>query len=281
MALSRHEQQNQANYSKDAVSHSALGLDSTLFLAYRDIPDILKKHLFEKSVKPQYRVLDFGCGAGLSTKLFSTMMTDSDHQVEMTGIDISEENLEQARKALPGAKFIKINPSESLRHLGEFDLVICNFVLVEANEKLMGDILNHIQSLLSDDGIAIITNCASRAYKKSNKWYTFNNDFSENELTELKGDKLKFKEDQPIKVQVFAGFGSDLSFTFFDFFHSGAAYRKAYQHAGLQLLETHKPIGRDSDDIKWLAEKHGSPYKIHIITKQQKAPTLENKSCSL
>lgn len=74
---------------------------------------------------------------------------------------------------------------------------------------------------------------------------------------------------------MFASYGSDISFTFYDFFHSGASYRKAYQEAGLALLETHKPIGRESDRIAWEDEKESSPYKIHIVSKvAQQKPNL-------
>jgi 2-polyprenyl-3-methyl-5-hydroxy-6-metoxy-1,4-benzoquinol methylase len=278
MTLNRlHEHQNQVNYSKDSLTHSALGLDSTLFLAYRDVPQLLQKYLFDNSQNQRFRVLDFGCGAGLSTKLFSKILIDGGYKIEMIGVDISEENIECAKKIVPDATFLKIHPDDSLQYLGHFDLIICNFVLVEIKEELMNKVLNKIESLLSDTGIAIITNCTSSFYKKTNKWYTINNNFPENEPAELKKDKLKYTENQPIKVQVFSGSGSNISFTFFDFFHSGQAYRHAYQLAGLDLLQTHKPIGYDNDAIKWQAEKYFSPYKIHLVTKKKKLLALNKK----
>lgn len=54
---------------------------------------------------------------------------------------------------------------------------------------------------------------------------------------------MKYHEDQPIKVQVFANSTREKSFTFFDYFHSGEGYRNAYKAAGIHLLETHKPVG--------------------------------------
>lgn len=260
-----HEEKNQENYKTSAQAHGQLGLDSTLYLAYRDIPILLGKHLHQSST---LRVLDFGCGAGLSTDLIETMLKEAGHQVEMTGIDISEENIKQAKLKRSDLNFISIQPQASLDFLGQFDVIICNFVLVELKEDVMRGVLTKIQSLLNDQGFALITNCASKAYNKANKWYTFNNDFAENEPSELKDNKLKFKEDQSIKVQVFASKSSDMSFTFFDFFHSGKAYQRAYQSAGLALIETHKPLGKASDGMQWQQELKSSPYKIHIVRRQ-------------
>jgi 2-polyprenyl-3-methyl-5-hydroxy-6-metoxy-1,4-benzoquinol methylase len=264
-----HGDKNQDNYSMDAAKHNTLGLNSTLYLAYRDIPVLLDKHLFSKTKKKGYRVLDFGCGAGLSTELIAKMITDAGFESEIVGIDVSEENINFAKQRLSKGKFIKVNPGEALNSLGEFDLVICNFVLVENKQESMPEILKMVNSLLNETGVSLVTNCSSKAYKRSNKWYTFNNNFDENVPTEKVGEKTKFKEDQPIKVQVYAAFGSSDSFTFFDFFHSGAAYKKAYMEAGLNLLETHKPLGKkNTDGIKWEAEAQFSPYKIHILSKQ-------------
>lgn len=273
-----HSVKNQSNYKEDAITHNKLGLDSTLYLAYRDIPELLKKHLFDKVQKEKYRILDFGCGTGLSTELIAKMVMNAGYQIDIYGVDISEENIKFARQRLSQATFHVVGVSQPLEHLGQFDLIICNFVLVENTQDKMNIILKNIQSLLTDTGIAIITNCASKAYKISNKWYTFNNQFEENSPSEFNNKKIKFKEDQPIKVQVFASYGSDISFIFYDFFHSGSAYRNAYQTVGLDLLETHKPIGKKSDGIKWESEKKYSPYKIHILSKH-KQPNKEMKNC--
>lgn len=275
MTISRlHDEKNQTNYHHDAATHHKLGLDSTLYLAYRDIPMLLQKHLFNKMNKMSLRVLDYGCGAGLSTELITKMITNAGYQPDIFGVDINEKNIKFASDRLPSATFIKINPGDRLNNLGEFDLIICNFVLVENKEVLMSEILKTIQSLLNESGISIITNCTSKSYKKTNKWYTFNNDFEENTPTVALGNKTTFVEDQPIKVQIFASYGSNIHFTFFDFYHSGAAYRRAYLAAGLDLIETHKPHGNETDGIPWRDEINQSPYKIHVLSKQNQ-PRIE------
>jgi ubiquinone/menaquinone biosynthesis C-methylase UbiE len=262
-----HSVQNQNNYKLDAVTHGELGLNSTLFLAYRDIPELLKKNLFSTSSKTQYRLLDFGCGAGLSTEIFSKIFKNSGHAVEIHGVDICEENLVLARKRIPAGQFHKIEPGKSIDWLGTFDIIVCNFVLLEHPYKEMLTILNKIQPILDDSGVLIVTNCTSKAYKRSNRWYSFNSDFQENDCTVIKNGKPKIEEDHPVKVQV-SSYDSGASFCFFDFYHSGRAYRNAYESNGFKLQETHKPMGKQTDGLKWKDEVSFSPYKIHVLKKE-------------
>lgn len=118
---STHNEKNQKNYEKDAATHNKLGLNSTLYLAYRDLPILLRRHLPKQT---SYRILDFGCGAGLSTELITKIIADVGHKAEICGIDISEQNIKFARQRLPQTEFVKINPGESLSHLGKFDIEI-------------------------------------------------------------------------------------------------------------------------------------------------------------
>jgi 2-polyprenyl-3-methyl-5-hydroxy-6-metoxy-1,4-benzoquinol methylase len=85
--LSSHHNKNQTSYKENANLHSKLGLNSTLYLAYRDIPKLLKKYLINTNKK--LKILDFGCGAGLSTELISTMARNLGYSTEIVGLDIN------------------------------------------------------------------------------------------------------------------------------------------------------------------------------------------------
>lgn len=271
--MQSHSKKNQKNYNEFADIHNQFKLQSGLFLVYRDLPTILETHLFNKNKKKTYRLLDFGCGVGLSTEIISNIILSAGHQVNITGIDINKENLKFARSRLPKAKFVEIDPTQELTELGEFDLIICNFVLLENKTKEMITILQKIQTILADDGVFITTNCGRNTYKRFNEWFSSNHDFKENDPVP---GATKLKEDQPVKMQVFTDSGN---FTFFDFFHSGKAYRNAYQQTGFTLLQTHKPLGKQSDDIAWKSELKHSPFKIHVLGKQIKnQPELSLKS---
>ncbi|PWB71535.1 hypothetical protein C3F09_07740, partial [candidate division GN15 bacterium] len=75
------------SYSNDerAASYARLEFDGTYYLAYRDLPAIIRKH-----VKGN-RAVDFGCGAGRSTRFLRAL------GFETIGIDISEAMIRKAR----------------------------------------------------------------------------------------------------------------------------------------------------------------------------------------
>jgi 2-polyprenyl-3-methyl-5-hydroxy-6-metoxy-1,4-benzoquinol methylase len=262
---------NQDNYKEKASDHGTLSLDATLYLAYRDVGELLSRHLYGNRKKTDtIKILDFGCGAGLSTQIFSNKINqDAGFKISVTGVDVSAENLALAREKLPTADFKLIVPGDKLNDLEKFDLIVCNFVLVEMESKDMTEVLRILNSKLSENGILIVTNTTAQLYRPENSWYTFNTQFPENKPTRVSDDhsKLKYYEDQPIKVQVFANKERTQSFTFSDHFHSGSAYRTAYNTAGLKLLEMHKPIGKVEDKIEWESEKDTPPYKIHVLRK--------------
>lgn len=262
---------NQDNYKEKASDHGTLSLDATLYLAYRDIGELLSRHLYGSRKKSDpIKILDFGCGAGLSTQIFSNKIKqDAGFEVSVTGVDVNAENLALAREKLPNADFKLIVPGDKLNNLGTFDLIVCNFVLVEMESKEMTEVLRTLNSKLAENGIIIVTNTTAQLYRPENSWYTFNTQFEENLPKRVSNDhsKLKYHEDQSIKVQVFANKERTQSFTFSDYFHSGSAYRIAYNAAGLKLLETHKPIGKIEDKIEWKSEKDTPPYKIHVLRK--------------
>lgn len=49
----------------------------------------------------------------------------------------------------------------------------------------MLDVLNLPKTQLSKNGILIVTNPTAKAYRPENKWYTFNNQFPENDVPPL------------------------------------------------------------------------------------------------
>lgn len=72
-------------------------------------------------LKPK-RILDVGCGSGMSTAPLAAHWPDA----AITGADKSEEMLCVARKALPDVTFVRFDCSKPLDGLGKFDLVFSN-----------------------------------------------------------------------------------------------------------------------------------------------------------
>lgn len=66
-------------------SYSKLESPNTYYLAYRDLPVIIHKHITGSSA------IDFGCGTGRSTRFLKNL------GIETTGIDISQDMLDYAK----------------------------------------------------------------------------------------------------------------------------------------------------------------------------------------
>jgi hypothetical protein len=63
--------------------------------------------------------------------------------------------------------------------ISDFDLVMCNFVLLENSLEDIGVILKNINQLLNVDGISIITHNRSKVYdyNKGNEFVSFETNF--------------------------------------------------------------------------------------------------------
>jgi len=58
------------DYGKHASQYAEFGIDNTNYLAFRDIPQLIQKHA--KGVA----ALDYGCGAGRSTRFLKNLGLD-------------------------------------------------------------------------------------------------------------------------------------------------------------------------------------------------------------
>lgn len=268
MPIPLYENTNQLNYKKNAKGHdAALDLKSNIYLAYRDLPELLNKHLFERLDKTSYRVLDFGCGTGVSTEQIHKVFRQAGKPVEIVGVDINTENLDLAVTRVPNATFICIAEDADLTTLLEnFDLIICNFVFIEMRTLKMQTLLEKLQPALSANGIMIVTNNSPYVYQQTHRWCKVNNKFPENHPA---NPNAELQDDQRVKLQV-ALPGRKNGFIFSDFFHPEMVYVDAYKTAGLNIQQTHKPLGKKSDPIKWKAEKDLPPVIIHILSKGMK-----------
>ncbi len=71
------------------------------------------------------RILDVGCGSGMSTLALRNRFPEA----EIVGVDLSAAMLDNAKKILPDVEWIQRDCSESLEDLGQFDLVFSNAFL--------------------------------------------------------------------------------------------------------------------------------------------------------
>lgn len=224
-----------------ARAYAELGFPGTYYLAIRDMPEILARHVRGRTA------LDFGCGAGRSTRWLK------DRGFEVVGVDISQAMLIRARERDPGGDYLLIGDAD-LTALGSrrFDLVLCAFTFDNVAHDSRAILFSQLRDHLTDDGRIINLNSAPEIYV--NEWRSFSTrDFPGNRKAGT-GDLVRIVMlDVPDRRPVE------------DVFWSDSDYRAAFDSAGLQLLETHRPLGRPDDPFTWVSEETISPWSIYVL----------------
>ena len=231
-------------YSDDtrADSYDALEFPGTYYLAFRDLPDIIGRHVAGG------RALDFGCGAGRSTRFVRALGFD------VTGIDISSAMVDRARKRDPDGDY-RLLPPDDLSALADdrFDLITAIFPfdnIPTSARKL--SLFRSLRERLTAGGRMIVLVSAPEIYL--NEWTSFSTrDFPENR-TARSGDTVRIVMlDVPDRRPVE------------DILCTEESYREIFREAGLRLIETHRPLGRVEDPHEWVGETAISPWAIHVL----------------
>ena len=152
-----------------ADSYSKLEFPNTYHLAYRDLPEIISKHISGT------KAIDFGCGAGRSTRFLKKM------GFEVIGIDISQDMISKAKEFDPEGEY-KLVQDGKYNFLGrcKYDLIQSIFTFDNIpgwNNRI--NILKSLAELLSTTGKIICLDANSKMY--TNEWASFTTkDFPKN-----------------------------------------------------------------------------------------------------
>jgi SAM-dependent methyltransferase len=226
-----------------AESYSKLEFPNTYYLAYRDLPEIISKHVTGN------QAIDFGCGTGRSSRFLKQLGFD------VIGIDISKDMLEIARNLdLSGDYQLVSNGKYDHLGLNQFDLVQSIFTF----DNIPGwsnrtNILKGLRDLMKPTGRMICLDSTPELYV--NEWASFTTkDFPEN-WTAKTGDivhdiMLDVEDRRPVK----------------DIFWSMEDYNKLFNLAGLKIELTYKPLGYN-EPFDWKSEKEIAPWMIFILNK--------------
>ena len=225
-----------------ADAYATLDFPGTYYLAFRDIPSLISQHV------QGTRALDFGCGAGRSTRFLRGLDFD------VIGVDVAEEMLERSRDADPEGDYRRVRDGD----LGDlrserFDLVLCAFTFdnvptLEKKARLCGD----LRALLRPHGR--IVNLVSSPEIYTHEWASFSTkDFPENRRAKT-GDVVRIvmldvDDRRPVE----------------DVVCTDGDYRDVYRKAGLEVIETHQPLGTDAEPYAWVSETTVSPWMIYML----------------
>ena len=229
---------------KRAAAYSRLEFPNTYYLAFRDIPQLVSKHVSGN------RALDFGCGTGRSTRFLNKL------SFRTIGIDISEDMLRLARTADPNGDYRLVRDADLGSFEDEsFDLILSAFAfdnIPTEDSKIKN--LQEIARVLSPAGIMINLVSSPEIYK--HEWASFTTkDFPQNHQARS-GDEvlivMKDVEDQRPVV---------------DIVWSDESYRETYRKAGVNLIDTHKPLGLAEEPYPWISETEIAPWVLYVLRK--------------
>ncbi|OGO14663.1 MAG: hypothetical protein A2Z02_04640 [Chloroflexi bacterium RBG_16_48_7] len=234
-----------ANVYEDAQraqAYANLEFPGTYYLAYRDLPVIINENVKGK------KVIDFGCGTGRSTRFLNRL------GFETIGVDIAEDMLKQAREKDPEGNY-RLVADGSLSHFrdGVYDLVLSVFTFdnIPTREKKVL-IFRELGRLLNSEGR--IVNLISSPEIYTHEWASFTTkDFPENRKAKS-GDKVKIimtdvEDRRPVE----------------DIVWSDKSYREVYKTAGLEVVKTYKPLGKEDEPHQWVNETKISPWVIYVL----------------
>ncbi len=125
--------------------------EEALRLSQKTDPDAVRKQAAWCGIKAGLRVLDFGCGPGVTTDIFRDMLQPGGSVV---GVDLSEERIAGAISSYggrPGISFLAGDIRKPATDIGTFDIIWVRFVL-EYYRSESQKIVENLKTLLNPGG---------------------------------------------------------------------------------------------------------------------------------
>ena len=226
------------DYKKFAKEYASLEIKDSFYLAYRDIPDLIKKY-----VKGN-KALDYGCGGGRSTRFLKKL------DFSTIGVDISKEMISEAKKKDINGDYYLIKSGKLPFKNSSFDLAFISIVFIEISSKEeMICILKEIRRVLKRGGVAIIITGTPEGY--TSNWSSFICDFPENRKLNS-GDKAKL---------IIRG----TSVVLYDYVWFDDDYKETFEKADLKLISKHYPMPNRDNSFKWYSESKKPLWVIYAL----------------
>lgn len=225
-----------------ARAYAGLDFPGTYYLAFRDIPALVRKHVRGR------RALDFGCGTGRSSRLLESL------GLAVTGVDISAAMLEEARRRNPAGDYRLVGVGDLGAVAGiAFDLIFAAFTFDNIpTDEDKGRSLAALRGLLAPGGrmIAIVSSPLIYVHE----WASFSTrDFPANRLAR-DGDRVRI-----VMLDVADRRPVD------DVVCGDAHYRELFAAAGLGVVEMAAPLGRADEPIRWVSETTIAPWSQYVL----------------
>jgi len=228
-----------------AEAYSKLEFPGTYYLAYRDLPTIIRKLVNGR------KAIDFGCGAGRSTRFLRELGFDA------VGVDISSGMIDRAKaQDQSGDYYLIANGDFSQFEGGVYDLVLSVFTfdnIPTVDQKVRNFV--GLRRLMKPDGRFVSVVSSPEIY--THEWASFSTkDFRENWRAKS-GDKVRIIqtdiEDKRPVVDVVC---------------SDKSYRSIYRKSSLFVVRTYRPLAKESEPFEWVNETRIPPWVIYVLAKK-------------
>jgi SAM-dependent methyltransferase len=226
--------------ARRARAYAALDYPGTYYLAFRDLPAILGAPAHGRTA------LDFGCGAGRSTRFLRSLGFDA------LGVDISADMIRQAEALDPGGRYLLIEDGDfgALPH-DAFDAILCAFTfdnIPGAGRRVR--LLRGLGERLRAGGRLVLLDSTPELY--THDWASFvTTPFPENARARSGGIVRVIMTDvedrRPIE----------------DVLWLDADYRAQLAEAGLTVEAVHRPLATPAEPFDWVNETEIAPWVIY------------------
>lgn len=237
-------------YTEEAAKYSKISLqgEGTLYLSFRDLESLIHKHCSKKVIQDLI-ALDYGCGAGRSTRYLKSIGIQT-----VDGFDISESMIEQARGFDPEGSYQLIQSGALPKAGCLYDMALMSFVTVaiESKEEITR-IFQEIARVLKKGGIFLSLTLSETFWNPKHQWVSYKQDYPEN---------YSPKSGQKSRLTIHS-----IGFEIVDSYWTEQDIIGCAKEANLSSVEVHQVVGRKEDGIEWKDESRFAPYTIFVFRK--------------
>jgi SAM-dependent methyltransferase len=230
--------------ARRAASYDQLEFPGTYHLAYRDLPHLIATH----GLGTKRRALDFGCGAGRSTRFLVGL------GYQASGADISAAMLKLARDRDPVGDYHLVADGDLGEAVpGPFDVILSAFTFdnIPTWERKVA-LLTGLRKRLAPGGRLLNLVSAPEIYR--HEWLSFSTKDFPGNRTARTGDRVRIVmldvEDRRPVEDVLWEHDDNL---------------EVFRQAGLRPVAEHRPLGRDDEPFAWVSETAVSPWVVYVL----------------
>jgi SAM-dependent methyltransferase len=224
-----------------ARAYATLQFPGTYYLAFRDLPALIRRHNHGS------RALDFGCGAGRSTRFLRNL------GLNVIGTDVSQAMLDLARALDSTGEYHLVRDDIAGEfEPGSFDLILAAFTFDNMPTGAKADALSALRTLLASEGCLLLVVSSPAIYV--NEWASFSTrDFPENrharDSDRVRIIMLDVPDHRPVE----------------DVFCTDAHYRRLFESAGFRVLDVQSPLATGKEATRWISETTTAAWTIYVL----------------